>query len=546
MANIAEIRQQYPQYKDMSDADLGAALHKKYYSDMPFAEFSQKVGLASIGQEQFGPETERQMMKREAGEDLDSYKAGLVSGASGITSGTNDELMAGISALGSVPITGVIDVANRMGADIPNPLAGKGGGNAMEQVYSRELAANREQNKAATEGHSYAAMGGTVLGALANPINKVLPTGGGIVNNSLQGLGLGVAQGLGEGEGGAGNRIVSAATTGLTGAALGGAIGVAGAGLKYLGKKTNPAPTVTKLKEISDKAFQYIDDSKFKFSADDTAAMSKAMDDVIPKDPQILQRMAKTGNESISAKGMFDEIYAGKPTSLAAFRDFDSQLTDKITGSYSNFKATSETSELYKLQNAIRGKMDEAMANATPAVRDAYYVYSQKMKVEDLGNILDRAMKTQNPASSLKTQLANYARKARGLDDAERKLINDIIKDDLGDEALRSLGSRLAGIGQVAQGNFGQAMGQVALSKLSRNTLEARKLAKIDNLINYIARKAESRISTMGYLDIKPPELPKYPKLDDVIEKAPPTRGGSQGIRSIENPNLKTKIPKKD
>jgi hypothetical protein len=45
MATLAEIRAQYPQYSDMSDADLAGALHAKFYSDMPVEEFNQKVGL---------------------------------------------------------------------------------------------------------------------------------------------------------------------------------------------------------------------------------------------------------------------------------------------------------------------------------------------------------------------------------------------------------------------------------------------------------------------------------------------------------------------
>lgn len=49
MPTIAEIRQQYPQYQDMSDADLAGALHKKFYADMPVAEFNAKIGLT--GQE---------------------------------------------------------------------------------------------------------------------------------------------------------------------------------------------------------------------------------------------------------------------------------------------------------------------------------------------------------------------------------------------------------------------------------------------------------------------------------------------------------------
>ena len=45
MATIAEIRDKYPQYADMSDAALADALHQKFYSDIPKADFYVKVGL---------------------------------------------------------------------------------------------------------------------------------------------------------------------------------------------------------------------------------------------------------------------------------------------------------------------------------------------------------------------------------------------------------------------------------------------------------------------------------------------------------------------
>jgi hypothetical protein len=45
MPTIAEVREKYPQYSDMSDADLASALHKKFYSDMPAEEFNQKIGF---------------------------------------------------------------------------------------------------------------------------------------------------------------------------------------------------------------------------------------------------------------------------------------------------------------------------------------------------------------------------------------------------------------------------------------------------------------------------------------------------------------------
>jgi hypothetical protein len=45
MATLAEIRQQYPQYADLSDQKLAEGLHRKHYSDMPFDQFAVKIGL---------------------------------------------------------------------------------------------------------------------------------------------------------------------------------------------------------------------------------------------------------------------------------------------------------------------------------------------------------------------------------------------------------------------------------------------------------------------------------------------------------------------
>ena len=47
--NIQQIRQQYPQYDDLSDDELAGALHRKFYSDIPRAEFDAKIGLRPAG-----------------------------------------------------------------------------------------------------------------------------------------------------------------------------------------------------------------------------------------------------------------------------------------------------------------------------------------------------------------------------------------------------------------------------------------------------------------------------------------------------------------
>jgi len=46
--NLAEIRQKYPQYSDMPDGDLAQRLHSKFYADIPFEEFSKKIGYEPV------------------------------------------------------------------------------------------------------------------------------------------------------------------------------------------------------------------------------------------------------------------------------------------------------------------------------------------------------------------------------------------------------------------------------------------------------------------------------------------------------------------
>lgn len=46
MATIADIRQQYPQYADVSDVQLADALHQKFYSDIPKTDFYKSINLA--------------------------------------------------------------------------------------------------------------------------------------------------------------------------------------------------------------------------------------------------------------------------------------------------------------------------------------------------------------------------------------------------------------------------------------------------------------------------------------------------------------------
>jgi hypothetical protein len=83
MPTIAEVRAKYPQYNDMSDSDLAGALHSKFYSDMPRAEFDQKIGLQA-SKPQFDKYQQAAIDEAKANPAIDSeagYTRRLVHGA---------------------------------------------------------------------------------------------------------------------------------------------------------------------------------------------------------------------------------------------------------------------------------------------------------------------------------------------------------------------------------------------------------------------------------------------------------------------------------
>jgi hypothetical protein len=79
MPTMQEVRAKYPQYNDMTDEQLAEALHRKFYSDMPFDEFAAKIGLSQVEQ------PAQEMSWADTGVDaLKSMWTGLVHGAAGL------------------------------------------------------------------------------------------------------------------------------------------------------------------------------------------------------------------------------------------------------------------------------------------------------------------------------------------------------------------------------------------------------------------------------------------------------------------------------
>lgn len=62
--NIAEIRQKYPQYNEISDSELAQKLHAKYYASMPFEEFGSKIGLGTAPSKPVAPSEPSGFLRR--------------------------------------------------------------------------------------------------------------------------------------------------------------------------------------------------------------------------------------------------------------------------------------------------------------------------------------------------------------------------------------------------------------------------------------------------------------------------------------------------
>lgn len=211
MPSIAEIRQQFPQYDDLSDEALAEAFYRKFYSDMPREEFDASIGAKK-------PKDESDGFLR----NIDSAVRGA---ADIVTFGLADEISGGLSAL-----TGI-------GGDF-----GDVSGNIQEE---RDIQEFRDKNDPIASnagrlagGVAMAARGG-LLG-LPRIAPKSPALGSRIAAGAKEGALYGGLYGAGSGEG-MGDRVGDAVAGAATGGMIGGAIPTIVAGARTAAKPLTDA-----------------------------------------------------------------------------------------------------------------------------------------------------------------------------------------------------------------------------------------------------------------------------------------------------------------
>lgn len=221
MPTIAEIRQKYPQYQDMSDGQLADALHKKFYSDIPQADFYSKIGF----DQQSGPNPDGTYGQPPEGMVLNPATGQMED----LRSPINPNIpQGGANALGLGVGQGAgFNMLDEASAALTVPFGGD---------YDYNLGRMREAERRASSDHPVSYYGGSVGGALGtgaglasgglSATNAAINAGWRLpavsVASGLEGGALGAAYGFGAGEG-AENRSRSAVNSGTVGLGIGAA-----------------------------------------------------------------------------------------------------------------------------------------------------------------------------------------------------------------------------------------------------------------------------------------------------------------------------------
>lgn len=219
--NIQEIRQKYPQYDSMSDADLASALHAKFYSDMPRAEFDKRIGLG-----------ERRPAEKQGATQTPSMLDSL-GRAAGLTARYAVEGPAQLAGIVLNPMTVAAnrgkwtDSVSRLltSAGLPEPQSS---GEKVSAEISRAIAGGAPLVRAAQSAAAGAQAVPGVVRAMANaPVAEMLS----------QGIGAGAAQGVREEGGPEWAALMASVVAPMTAQ---GAVGVAKQGAKAINEFRRP------------------------------------------------------------------------------------------------------------------------------------------------------------------------------------------------------------------------------------------------------------------------------------------------------------------
>lgn len=130
MTVLDDFRQKYPQYKDVPDGKLAAAIRTKYYAKMPIEDFYRKAGLTHLVKMD-----ENTQPQNGLGSNVQNYFAGM---GKSVSDNVRGLAQTGASMLGNA--LAPVDVLTKV-AGIPN-VVGDAARNTNQQLREDQSRAN--------------------------------------------------------------------------------------------------------------------------------------------------------------------------------------------------------------------------------------------------------------------------------------------------------------------------------------------------------------------------------------------------------------------
>lgn len=385
MADIKEFRKKYPQYDDISDAQLSLSLYKKHYSDMPLVGFAKSFGLdkkTSLDFLKLASEQGKTVEFKQPDANVGGYNTGLArSVLQGTTFGAGDEIVAGGTALGRKII--------------------QGDDRKLSDIYTQELERERSRLGQFREEAPVASTVAEIGGAIAVPLQAPKTLGGAIG----VGAGTGAAYGFLSGEGGAAQRAEDAAISAGMGGVLGGGfkaisdiIGSSYSG--YLQKKA--------AKAVSQKDARAVED--LYNEANDLYERAKASGAKI--DPDEYEKFVNETIKKVSGGFDFNLIKGGIPSSASVVKAMESKIGQEV--GLNDLEAIYQLAQMpagkvtdkaeQRAAQIIKSGVDDFLSGLTPAqvtkgvaapavknFFDARNLWTRMRKTEEIQNIINTA-----------------------------------------------------------------------------------------------------------------------------------------------------------
>lgn len=233
MAGLKDFRAQHPEYDDMSDDELAGALHRKFYSDVPYEEFARRIGQSDqlSGVVSGMTPSQIELARVTDNTELGDYLRSLAKQPKpNETKEQTQERLYGKAMRGpSKPLSATVGAADTLSYGYGDEMAAGIEAMTGARSYSDALENQRRMAEAAKNENPNSYFGGQVAGAVAPALltfgSSASASGGSIgrqmLRSGVTAAGQGGLYGYGSGTGGVANRAQEAGKNALFSGALG-------------------------------------------------------------------------------------------------------------------------------------------------------------------------------------------------------------------------------------------------------------------------------------------------------------------------------------